>query len=198
MASSSRVPGRRAGALRRFAAASPVLALSLVLAGATAGCSGDHASGPAGTAGTGAAATATAHAAGPVVPRGDVAMLDTAELAAAWDARPEYVHAAHPDTRTAYAYALARPDVLQWLPCYCGCVGMGHGSNLDCFLEPRENGAPIAFEQHASVCDVCVRTALLAQRMIGDGRTMIEIRAAVDAEFGGLAPGTETELPPPA
>lgn len=96
---------------------------------------------------------------------------------------------------TAYAFALARPEVLQWLPCYCGCGGMGHRSNLDCFFVRRESGQ-IAFEQHGSFCDICVDTANLAARLLAEGRTITEIRAAVDQTFGGGGHGTDTPLPP--
>jgi hypothetical protein len=32
--------------------------------------------------------------------------------------------------------------------------------------------------------------------MLREGRTMIQIRAAVDLTFGGRGPGTDTVLPP--
>lgn len=41
-----------------------------------------------------------------------------------------------PNVREAYTFAFDRPDVLQWVPCYCGCAGQGHTSNLDCFVKP--------------------------------------------------------------
>jgi hypothetical protein len=73
---------------------------------------------------------------------------------------------------------------------------MGHRSNLDCFFQRRETGA-LAFEEHASYCDICIETANLASKMIVDGASMGQIRAAVDATFGGgAAPGTDTALPP--
>lgn len=149
-----------------------------------AGCASDQdGSGGASATGTHAAAT---HAPG---------QMDPMKLAA-WDTRPDFVRAADPRTASAYAYALEYPDVVQWLPCYCGCVGMGHRSNLDCFLKPREDGAPIAFEEHGSFCGVCVDTALLAKQMLAEGKTLLQIRMAVDREFGDLAPGTLTDLPP--
>jgi hypothetical protein len=95
----------------------------------------------------------------------------------------------------AYRYALERPDVVQWMPCWCGCAGMEHRSNLDCFFRSRIGGA-VAFEEHASYCDICVETALLAQRRLAEGRSLVEIRAEVDARWGGNGvPGTPTDLP---
>jgi hypothetical protein len=130
------------------------------------------------------------------VPMGDMRMPTGDEVTTAWNARPEFVEALPAEGRSAYAFALARPDVLQWLPCYCGCGGMGHRSNLDCFFQRRETGS-FAFEEHASYCDICIKTANLASQLVQDGKTMGEIRAAVDATFGGgAAPGTDTALPP--
>ena len=98
--------------------------------------------------------------------------------------------------QAAYAFALARPDVLQWLPCYCGCTAMGHRSNLDCFFQRREVTGSYSYEEHASFCDVCVRTANMASQMLQDGSTILQIRSAVDSSFGGSAPGTDTPMPP--
>jgi hypothetical protein len=146
---------------------------------------------------SGAASThVPAPAAEASVPAGHVHMPTADEVTATWKARPDYVKALPPDWEGAYAYALSRPDVIQWLPCYCGCTGMGHRSNLDCFFQRREVEGNYAFEEHASYCDICVETANMASAMLREGSTMVQIRAAVDATFGDRAPGTETPLPP--
>jgi hypothetical protein len=169
----------------------PMLALLLVLGGSAAGCGGDAAHGSSAAM---TAMPADAQAA-PVVPMGDMTMPTAEQVSATWQARPAYVRDLPSEWQGAYAFALARPDVLQWLPCYCGCVGMGHRSNLDCFFQRRETGV-LQFEEHASYCDICVKTANLASQMLREGKTMIQIRAAVDVQFGGTAPGTDTALPP--
>lgn len=121
---------------------------------------------------------------------------DANAIEAAWEARPDYVRHAHPRVAEAYRYALERPDVIQWMPCYCGCEGMGHRSNLDCFLLSRMAGGAVAFEEHASFCDICVETALLAKQRLAEGRALAEIRAEVDVTWGGAGvPGTDTALP---
>lgn len=138
-------------------------------------------------------------AAGAAVPAGSMTMPTAAQAEAAWDARPDYVRQLPDAGQAAYRFALARPDVLQWLPCYCGCGGMGHESNLDCFFAGREAAGTFTWEEHASYCDICIRTANLAQQMLGEGSTIAEVRAAVDAQFGnGGVPGTDTPLPPSA
>jgi hypothetical protein len=73
---------------------------------------------------------------------------------------------------------------------------MQHRNNLDCFLRARMTAGAVVFEEHASYCDVCVQTALLAKQRIGEGRSLAAIRAEVDATFGGNGvPGTPTDLP---
>lgn len=113
----------------------------------------------------------------------------------AWAARPDFAQLTA-ETEEAYAYALYHPEVVRWMPCYCGCVAMNHGSNLDCYYKPAVAGSPTTFEEHASFCDICVETTLLAKRMTADGASLAEIRQAVDNLYGDVAPGTETAYPP--
>ena len=39
--------------------------------------------------------------------------------------------------KAAYAFAARRPDVVQYLPCYCGCEKQGHKSLEFCFVKKR-------------------------------------------------------------
>ena len=112
---------------------------------------------------------------------------------AAWAVRPAFTHA-DAATEQAYHYAMAHPEVVQWMPCYCGCGAMGHGSNLDCYFEPRADGS-IVFEEHASYCSICVDITLRAQQLYDSGQSLNSVRAVIDAEFGGAGPGTDTVRP---
>jgi len=178
----------------RFSAGGLALVLlALIGGGAFAGCAGNGAQPMASMAATDSP-VGMSNGEG----MGDSGSIPTPEqISAAWATRPAYVsHSGH-DTEEAYAFAVARPDIVEWMPCYCGCAAMDHRSNLECFLKRREVGAAIAFEEHASYCDICVQTALMAKQMFGQGASLAQMRAAVDAEFGASgAPGTPTELPP--
>ena len=167
-------------------AAPALLAISLLAGGTTAGCSGSSAP-------DSRASMPVSSAAG--IPAGAVSIPTAAEVAAAWSARPGFVRALPDDWQAAYRFALERPDVIAWMPCNCGCAGQGHRSNLDCFFDDRESGS-IKFEEHGSFCDICVNTSNLAAKLLGEGRSLAEIRAAVDAQFGGGGHGTDTPLPP--
>ena len=46
---------------------------------------------------------------------------------------PARVETAAPELRALYEFAARRPDVLHYVPCFCGCGGV-HKSNYDCFI----------------------------------------------------------------
>lgn len=118
-----------------------------------------------------------------------------ADASEAWAARPAFTRV-DPRTEEAYAYALYHPQVVQWMPCYCGCARMDHRSNLDCYLKRAVPGQKTQFEEHASYCEICVETTLLTKQLISEGKSLREIRQAVDTTFGGTTEGTPTGLPP--
>jgi hypothetical protein len=97
----------------------------------------------------------------------------------------------------AYQFALDRPDVMLWMPCYCGCGGhSGHRNARDCFINSSSSSGNVQFDNHGSECNVCVDIAVRAKELTLAGWALSDIRAAVDQEFGDIGPGTETPLPP--
>ena len=65
----------------------------------------------------------------------------------AWPAKnqwPEQFWQASPQAQEAYRFAVANPDVLQYFPCYCGCVNGGHTSNKNCYIDEfRPDGSVV-------------------------------------------------------
>jgi hypothetical protein len=100
---------------------------------------------------------------------------------------PSEVKEAAVTVREAYQFAAANPEVLQKLPCYCGCGPMGHTSNYSCYVQSAE-GEDIVFDTHALGCGICVDITQDAMRMLQDGKTMTEIRAAIDADYSRFGP----------
>lgn len=44
-----------------------------------------------------------------------------------------------PEILEAYQFAVEKPEVLNYMPCYCGCYEEdGHTSNTDCFVDNAE------------------------------------------------------------
>ena len=131
-------------------------------------------------------------------PGADAGMSASAGQMTAWDARslPSFITGASGDVQTAYRFAFEHPDVLVWMPCYCGCGGQaGHRHNRDCFVKPG-GAASLTFEEHGSDCTICVDIALDAKAMTEQGKPLRAIRAAIDAKYASIAPGTDTPLPP--
>lgn len=106
---------------------------------------------------------------------------------------PDYVMAADRGVQLAYQFAVDRPDVMQWMVCYCGCGDhSGHKSALNCFVQASGS----EFDEHGSNCDVCVGIALDAMTMTDEGRSLSEIRTYIDDNYSDIGPGTDTPLPP--
>ena len=58
------------------------------------------------------------------------------------DRWPEIFYQAAPAVQETYRFAVANQDLLQWMPCFCGCVDQGHMSNADCYVqEVRSDGS---------------------------------------------------------
>jgi hypothetical protein len=109
---------------------------------------------------------------------------------------PEFLATAAPRVREAYRFALAHPHDLETVPCYCGCGGMGHSSNLSCFIQDAgANGETISFDQHAAGCGICVDIAQDVMRMTAEGKQPRAIRQSIDATYGSFGPATDTALP---
>lgn len=62
---------------------------------------------------------------------------------------PEPVQKAPAHIREAYQFAVANPEVLQKIPCYCGCGGVGHTSNYDCYVRETQPEGTVIFDSHA-------------------------------------------------
>jgi len=51
--------------------------------------------------------------------------------------------------KAVYEFASRRPDVLHYVPCFCGCEQGGHVGNDDCFVKTRDAaGKPASWEPH--------------------------------------------------
>lgn len=75
--------------------------------------------------------------------------------------------------REAYAAARTHPELFDGVYCACECdKSMGHRSLLSCFESRQAIG-----------CMACREEAELVGRMARDGKTLDEIRLAVDKEY---------------
>ena len=99
--------------------------------------------------------------------------------------------------RATYRFAADHPEVLNYMPCFCGCEQHGHRSNDDCFVRVRaRNGDVTEWEEHGMVCTMCVAVAELSMNMHAKGASLKDIRAAVESQYGKVT-DFKTPTPPP-
>lgn len=109
---------------------------------------------------------------------------------------PAYVTSAYSEVQGAYRYALENPEMIRYIPCYCGCETVGHISNLDCFINEIKDDRSVVWDQHGANCHTCVNIALDVQRLSREGRSLADIRSLIDESYSVLGPGTNTPFPP--
>jgi hypothetical protein len=102
---------------------------------------------------------------------------------------PSEVQKSPQTVREAYQFAVAHPEVVQALPCYCGCGPMGHVSNESCYIEARREDG-IVYDNHALGCQICVDITQDARRLLDDGKGIDDIYAYVDATYSRFGPPT--------
>ena len=96
---------------------------------------------------------------------------------------PAEVKSAPKTVQQAYQFAVANPDVLKQIPCYCGCGNMGHSSNYACYVSGSDINGSISFDNHALGCSICVDITQDTMRLIEGGKTIPEINAYVDQAY---------------
>jgi hypothetical protein len=145
-------------------------------------------------------------------PAADAARTDVAQAAPAVPLKPHkqanlpplpfqaYAPPRPPDVvRAAYVFAAEHPEILSYVPCFCGCERSGHKGNEDCFVARRDGaGDVVEWEPHGLDCAVCLDVARDAQQMYSSGASVRDIRAAIEKKWAGAAArGTHTHTPEP-
>ncbi len=84
------------------------------------------------------------------------------------DKLPDYVYT-NAMTLKAYKFATEHPEILEQMPCYCGCgehgseasEGKPHRFLRDCFINDKGT-----YDNHASFCDICVGINVKVQSLL--------------------------------
>ncbi len=72
-----------------------------------------------------------------------------------------------------YRIARERPELLENLPCYCGCyLTHAHQNNLDCFKD-----------RHGDDCPMCLEIAIQGAEMARTGYSVEDIKSVIDRKF---------------
>jgi hypothetical protein len=99
--------------------------------------------------------------------------------------------------REVYRFAAEHPEILSYVPCFCGCERGGHKGNDDCFVKARSaDGDVIEWEPHGLDCAVCIDVANEAMQMTRSGASVTDIRTAIEKKWNRPGSGhTPTPMP---
>jgi len=104
---------------------------------------------------------------------GEDVELSAASIKAAEVVSPELFS----DERTRAAYQAAKdfPELLEQMPCFCGCMheAVGHKNNLFCFKD-----------RHGAACAMCQDIALEARQKHEQGMPVAQIQEYIKSKFG--------------
>jgi len=102
--------------------------------------------------------------------------------------------------KATYDFAAQHPEVLRYVPCFCGCgMEAGHKNNESCFVARRDAaGNVVEWDTHGWGCTICVDVAREAMQLHASGASVSAIRAAIDKKWAPTHPGmaTPTAMPP--
>ena len=100
--------------------------------------------------------------------------------------------------RATYDFAAQHPEVLKFVPCYCGCGAQGHKANESCFVARRDaKGNVLEWDTHGFGCTICVDVAREAMQLYASGADVHSIRAAIERKWTPGNAGGKTPTPPP-
>jgi hypothetical protein len=101
--------------------------------------------------------------------------------------------------RATYDFAAQHPEILKFVPCYCGCGSQGHKANESCFVARRDaKGNVLEWDEHGFGCAVCVDVARESMQLYASGADVASIRAAIERRWlpGNAAGRTPTPALP--
>ncbi|WP_226585559.1 PCYCGC domain-containing protein [Halobacillus litoralis] len=119
---------------------------------------------------------------------------DVREETASIEALPGFLVEKPENIQTIYAAAAQHEELLENMPCYCGCgESVGHKNNYDCFVHDSKEDGSIVWDDHGTKCGVCLEIAAQSIKQLQDGKSLEEIRKNIDDSYeNGYAEPTPT------
>ncbi|MEH7381889.1 PCYCGC motif-containing (lipo)protein [Bacillus sp. JJ1533] len=126
----------------------------------------------------------------------DHVMGDIREETVSFNVMPSFLDGKSEDMVTIYKAAAMHQDLLESIPCYCGCSdSVGHRDNYDCFVNENKDDA-IVWDDHGTKCMVCLEIAATSVMEYSKGKSPSEIRAMIDETYKeGYSTPTPTPMP---
>ncbi|MYL33887.1 hypothetical protein GLW05_09775 [Pontibacillus yanchengensis] len=99
---------------------------------------------------------------------------DASTLPGFLDDKPE-------DMQVLYTAVAQHKELLEQMPCYCGCGdSVGHKNNYDCFIHDEGGNREVVWDSHATKCGVCLEIAAKSILDKRDGKSAKDIRQNID------------------
>ncbi len=129
------------------------------------------------------------------MPRSPICLYDN--CTASWREADEISFLGQRPEQEGYEFALAHPEIIEYIACYCGCgLAVKHKSNLDCYMRGVNGDGAVVFDNHAVSCGICLNITLDAKRLGSEVNSLKEIRGRIDERYWQMGPGTSTPEPP--
>ncbi len=122
---------------------------------------------------------------------------DLQETTASTQELPAFLDDKDETMQIIYQAAAENSDLLQWIPCYCGCAeSADHQHNGNCFYKEIRPDGVVVWDDHGTRCNACLETAAYSVMMKQEGKNLLEIRNWIDQNYKeGYAPPTPTPMP---
>lgn len=122
---------------------------------------------------------------------------DLRELTASVSELPNFLMDKPEQMQIIYQAAAQHQEVLEYIPCYCGCAESGdHKDSYACFVYDYKENGEVMWDDHGTRCGVCLETAAESIIQYKDGKSISEIREYIDEKYKeGYAEPTPTKMP---
>ncbi|APH06120.1 PCYCGC motif-containing (lipo)protein [Bacillus weihaiensis] len=119
---------------------------------------------------------------------------DIREETTGTDALPSFLESQPEDIQIIYQAAAKHEDLLEFIPCYCGCgETANHKNNYDCFVFNKKENGSLVWDDHGTKCGVCLEIAAQSILDYQEGKSLKEIREKIDTQYkSGYAKPTPT------
>lgn len=125
---------------------------------------------------------------------GNVSNGDIRETTSSTVELPTFLDGKSKNMKTLYTAVGNSQDLLESIPCYCGCGEFGHTSNYDCFINQNNDDKSLVWDDHATRCQACLDIAAESVIAFSNGKSVEEIRNMIDEKYqdGDYAEPTPT------
>lgn len=110
---------------------------------------------------------------------------DLREKTASSNELPSFLNDHAEEMGNIYVAVSQHQELLEHIPCYCGCGddAIGHRDNYDCFIHQNEADGSIVWDDHATRCNACLTIAVESIVEYQNGKSIKEIREMIEENY---------------